>query len=146
WVEWAFWRLEEWNSPYSRNSAYVVLVATPEMPLMLTWAPRLPSRNSRLPYTGRPSRDRPAGHRASFILSKYSASSRSATSARRTAWPGRGGTSTSVSGSDGRMPTRVTETCAIVETDTGSVPSASRNTSEWKLAPSYADSMASTTP
>jgi hypothetical protein len=28
--------------------AYVVLVATPEIPEMLTWAPRVPSRNSRL--------------------------------------------------------------------------------------------------
>ena len=32
----------------SRNSAKLVFVATPEMPLIDTWAPRVPSRNSML--------------------------------------------------------------------------------------------------
>jgi hypothetical protein len=32
---------------YSRKSAKLVLVATPEIPLMDTWPPRVPSRNSR---------------------------------------------------------------------------------------------------
>jgi hypothetical protein len=38
----------EVNNEWSRNRAKLVFVATPEMPEMDTWAPRVPSRNSRL--------------------------------------------------------------------------------------------------
>src|ERR1043165_205068 len=61
---------------------------------MLTWAPRVPSRNSRLANSAWPSRPSPIGSRTA-IWSKYSAWSRSLPSARRTTLPGSGGTKTS---------------------------------------------------
>ena len=45
----------------SRNSAKLVLVAMPDTPEIETWAPRVPSTNSKLTYTGWPSRPNPTG-------------------------------------------------------------------------------------
>ena len=118
--------------------AYVVLVAMPLIPLMFTWAPRVPSRNSRLTYSGDPSRPSPAGSFAA-IWSKYSASSRSVPTARCTSLPGRGETKTSGS-------TRVVVTWAASTTVAGSTPSWMRNTSESKDAPSWRARAAVTTP
>ena len=97
---------------------------------MLTWAPRVPSRKSRLRYSGSSSRDRPAGSRRS-IPSKNSASV--ALGADRPAHrgrPGSGGTNTSGSN-------RVAWTCAASLTSAGRTPSAMRNTSLSKRAPSW---------
>jgi len=41
-------RAPERKMECSRNSAKLVFVATPEIPLIDTWAPRVPSRNSML--------------------------------------------------------------------------------------------------
>ncbi len=48
-----------------------VLVAMPETPEIDTWAPRVPSRNSKLTNTGWPSRPNPTGTLESPIVSKY---------------------------------------------------------------------------
>ena len=114
-------------------------MATPEMPEMLTWAPRVPSRKSRFAKTGSPSRERPMGTRRS-IASKNRAWSRSqprrprhrlsrAAAARRSrarrASPGRGRPATP---------------------GAGSTPFSIRNTSESNLAPSWRARTRSTTP
>ena len=96
---------------------------------MLTCAPRVPSRKSRLRNTGSPSRDRPAGSRLT-IWSKKSAWSRASPVARSTGVPGSGGTNTSGS-------KRVGWICAASLTSAGRTPSAMRKTSLSKRAPSW---------
>jgi hypothetical protein len=81
----------ERNTEYSRNVAKLVLVATPEMPEIETWAPRWPSRKSALRKAGCPSRPMPIGIGRS-IRSKCSAAARASPRARRTTAPGAGGT------------------------------------------------------
>ena len=116
----------------------MVLVATPLMPLMLTWAPRVPSRNSRFTNSGSSSRVSPAGS-GLRMPSKKRAWSRSAPAALRTGSPGRGGTK--VSGSN-----RVACTWAASDTSAGSTPSAMRKTSLSKRAPSWRARTWDTTP
>ena len=106
-----------------------VLVAIPDTPEIDTCAPRVPSTNSKLTYTGCPSRPNPTGTFASPISSKYRAESRSLAAAPVTAAPGSGGTYTSGS-------TRVTVTSATSQTSAGSAPCSIRNTSEANRAPS----------
>ena len=118
--------------------AKVVLVATPLMPLMLTWAPRVPSRNSRLRKNFSSSRERPAGS-FFFMVSKKRASLRSSPVALRTSSPGRGGTK--ISGSK-----RVAETMAASLTSAGRTPSSIRKTSESNRAPSWRARTWETTP
>ena len=74
--------------------AYEVLVATPDTPLMDAWAPLVPSRNSRLAYTGSPLLVSPTATRRS-MRSKQSALRRSSPCATRATSPGCGGTKTS---------------------------------------------------
>ena len=126
------------NSEWSRKSAKLVLVATPEMPLIDTCAPRVPSRKSRSTYTGMPSRPSPTVTLRS-IRSKQSARSRSLSTARRTTAPGHGGTYTSGSA-------RVVAISAASCTWAGSTPSATRNTSEANVAPSCRARTSVTTP
>ena len=104
------------------------MVATPEMPLMLMWAPLVPSTKSRSSHTGSLSLESPAARRLS-TSSKSSAASRSFPDALRTSAPGSGGTN--VSGT-----TRVSWIMAASVTSAGKIPSAMRKTSLSKRAPS----------
>src|SRR5215472_7004708 len=123
----------------SRNRAKMVLVAIPDTPEIDTWAPRVPSTNSKLMYTGCPSRPNPTGTLFSPISSKYSAASRCFPVDRVTGAPGSGGTYTSGS-------TLVTVTCATSATSAGSAPCWIRNTSDANRAPSCTASTFATTP
>src|SRR6516165_7613105 len=123
----------------SKNIANEVFVAIPDTPEIDTCAPRVPSRNSKLTYTGCPSRANPTGTLNEPISSKYRAESRCAPAARVTGAPGSGGTY--ISGS-----TRVTVTSATSHTSAGSAPCSIRNTSEANRAPSCTASTLVTTP
>ena len=126
------------KTEYSRNVAKLVFVATPETPEIDTCAPRWPLRNSKLRYTGEPSRPTPSGTGCS-IRSKYSAFARASPAARCTGAPGVGGTYSSGS-------TRVVVISAASCTCAGRVPSAIANTSDSNIAPSCRARTAVTTP
>ena len=72
---------------YMRKVAKLVFVATPEIPEIDTWAPRLPSMKSAFRNSGSPSRPKPIGTWRS-MRSKYSAWSRAWFRARCTTAPG----------------------------------------------------------
>jgi hypothetical protein len=105
---------------------------------MLTWAPRVPSMNSKLANRGRESRPIPITSRWS-IWSKYRALSRAAPTAISTSDPGIGGTYNSGS-------TRVIMTSATSTTSAGRTPSSMRKTSESNRAPSWRARTCVTTP
>ena len=112
-----------------KNSAKLVLVATPLIPETDMWPPLRPSKKSRSTNTGSPSRPRPTAS-GRPISSLYSALSRSAPVARSTTSPGSGDTQSS-----GSM--RVIATWAERTLAAGRMPSAAiRCVSDSNVAPS----------